>query len=64
MQQYGSPAADVGSARAANAPVVVYAHGYTDTAPELLSADAVFGHFNELPDLAFRLLNPQPTPRA
>jgi phosphoglycolate phosphatase len=60
----GDSAADVGSARAASAPVVVYAHGYTDTAPELLGADAVFGHFNELPDLAFRLLGPQPTPRA
>jgi len=49
---------DVGTARAANAPVAIYAHGYTDTAPALLGADAVFNHFEELPDLAFRLLGP------
>lgn len=55
---------DVASAKAANAPVAVYAHGYTDTAPGLLGADAVFNHFDELPDLAFRLLGLQPTPRA
>jgi phosphoglycolate phosphatase len=52
----GDSASDVGSAKAANAPVVVYQHGYTDTAPELLGADAVFGHFDELPGLAARLL--------
>lgn len=55
---------DVASAKAANAPVAVYAHGYTDTAPGLLGADAVFNHYDELPDLAFRLLGLQPTPRA
>src|SRR5690606_11396899 len=54
---------DVLSARAANAPVAIYAHGYTDTAPELLGADAVFGHYDELPDLAVRLAGLQPTPR-
>jgi phosphoglycolate phosphatase len=54
---------DVLSAKAANAPVAIYAFGYTDTAPELLGADAVFKHFDELPDLAARLLRPQPTPR-
>jgi phosphoglycolate phosphatase len=59
----GDSSTDVGSARAASAPVVVYAHGYTDTAPELLGADAVFSHFDELPGLASRLLGPQPTPR-
>jgi phosphoglycolate phosphatase len=54
---------DVAAAKAANAPVAVYAHGYTDTAPALLGADAVFNHYNELPDLALRLLGPQPMPR-
>ncbi len=48
---------DVRTAKAAGAPVVVYAYGYTDTAPDLLGADAVFTHFTELPDLAVRLLN-------
>jgi len=47
---------DVRTARAAGAPVAVYAFGYTDTAPDLLGADAVFTHFTELPDLAVRLL--------
>lgn len=47
---------DVLSAKAAGAPVAVYAYGYTDTAPELLGADAVFTHFTDLPDLLVRLL--------
>lgn len=59
----GDSANDVQSARAAGAPVAVYAYGYTDTAPDLLGADAVFKHFEELPDLAVRLLNYQPIPR-
>ena len=59
----GDSTYDVASAKAAKAPVAVYAHGYTDTAPELLGADAVFKHFDELPDLAARLLRPQPMPR-
>ena len=54
---------DVASAKAANAPVAIYAYGYTDTAPTLLGADAVFSHYDELPALAARLLSPQPTPR-
>ncbi|MBI1358788.1 MAG: phosphoglycolate phosphatase [Alphaproteobacteria bacterium] len=59
----GDSAADVGTARAAGAPVAIVSFGYTDTAPELLGADAVFGHFDELPDLAVRLLkSDQPTP--
>jgi phosphoglycolate phosphatase len=52
----GDSAADVGSAHAANAPVALVSFGYTDTAPELLGADAVFSHFDELPDLARKLL--------
>lgn len=59
----GDSSYDVQSAKAAGAPVAVYAFGYTDTAPDLLGADAVFKHFDELPDLAVRLLNSQPTPR-
>jgi phosphoglycolate phosphatase len=53
----GDSSYDVQSARAAGAPVAVYAYGYTDTAPDLLGADAVFKHFDELPDLAIRLLS-------
>jgi len=53
----GDSAADVGSAKAAGAPVVVVSFGYTDTAPALLGADAVFTHYSELPGLAARLLN-------
>jgi phosphoglycolate phosphatase len=49
---------DVLSARAAGAPVAVYAYGYTDTAPDLLGADAVFTQFTDLPDLLVRLLKP------
>jgi phosphoglycolate phosphatase len=52
----GDSAADVGSARGAGAPVALVAFGYTDTAPELLGADAVFTHFDELPELARKLL--------
>jgi phosphoglycolate phosphatase len=59
----GDSAADVGSARAASAPVIVVSFGYTDTAPELLGADAVLNNYTDLPDLAVRLLVPQPTPR-
>jgi phosphoglycolate phosphatase len=59
----GDSASDVGTARGADAPVALYGHGYTDTAPELLGADAVFSHFNELPDLAARLLQCHPMPR-
>ncbi len=59
----GDSSNDVQSAKAAGAPVAVYAYGYTDTAPDLLGADAVFKHFDELPDLAVRLLNYQPIPR-
>ena len=51
---------DVLSAKAAGAPVAVYAFGYTDTAPDLLGADAVFTQFADLPDLLVRLLNRQP----
>jgi len=62
---YGEPAKsvmvgdsvnDVLSAKAAGAPAAVYAHGYTDTASELLGADAVFTQFTDLPDLLVRLL--------
>jgi phosphoglycolate phosphatase len=48
---------DVLSAKAAGAPVAIYAYGYTDTAPDQLGADAVFTQFTDLPDLLVRLLN-------
>ena len=53
----GDSSNDVLSAKGAGAPVAVYAFGYTDTAPDLLGADAVFTHFTDLPDLLVRLLN-------
>jgi phosphoglycolate phosphatase len=59
----GDSSNDVNSAKAAGAPVLVYGHGYSDTAPELLGADAVFYHYDDLPGLAARMLSPQPTPR-
>lgn len=59
----GNSSNDVQSAKAAGAPVVLYAYGYTDTAPDLLGADAVFKHSDDLPDLAVRILNYQPIPR-
>ena len=49
---------DVLSAQNAGAPVAVYAFGYTDTAPDLLGADAVFTQFTDLPDLLVRLVTP------
>jgi phosphoglycolate phosphatase len=55
----GDSAADVGSAHGANAPVALVSFGYTDTAPELLGADAVFSHFDELPGLTRKLLAPK-----
>ncbi len=59
----GDSVFDVLSARAAGIPVAVHACGYTDTAPDLLGADAVFTQFTDLPDLLVRMLAPQPTPR-
>ncbi len=47
----GDSTNDVQSAKAAAAPAVVYAHGYTEIAPANLGADAVFDHYNELPAL-------------
>jgi phosphoglycolate phosphatase len=52
----GHSVADVGSAKAAGAPVALVSFGYTDTAPELLGADAVFTHYDDLPDLTVSLL--------
>lgn len=49
---------DVLTAKGAGAPVAVYAFGYTDTAPDLLGADAVFTQFTDLPDLLVRLITP------
>jgi phosphoglycolate phosphatase len=59
----GDSSNDVQSAKGAGAPALVYAYGYTDTAPDLLGADAVFTHYDDLPGLVVRLLRGQPTPR-
>lgn len=53
----GDSAPDVDSAKAAGAPVAIVDFGYTETAPALLGADAVFSHYAELPDIVLRLLN-------
>lgn len=52
----GDTDADAISAREAGAPVALVAFGYTETAPALLGADAVFSHYLELPEIALRLL--------
>ncbi|HEV7689462.1 MAG TPA: phosphoglycolate phosphatase [Hyphomonadaceae bacterium] len=56
----GDSSNDVNSAKAAGAPVLVYGPGYSDTAPELLGADAVFYTYADLPDLAVRMLRQVP----
>jgi phosphoglycolate phosphatase len=52
----GDSAADVGAARAAGAPSIVIAHGYTEIAPAQLGGDHLIEHMDELPPLALRLL--------
>jgi phosphoglycolate phosphatase len=52
----GDTSADVRSAQDAGAPVIAVEFGYSDTAPEELGADALIGHFRELPATAARLL--------
>ncbi len=50
----GDNANDVGTARAAGIPVIVRAGGYTYVPTAELGADAMFGHFAELPPLLDR----------
>ncbi|MBL8550245.1 MAG: HAD-IA family hydrolase [Hyphomonadaceae bacterium] len=52
----GDSAADVSTARGAEAPVILVTFGYTDTPPDMLGADALISHFSELPAAAGRLL--------
>lgn len=52
----GDTDADAISAREAGAPVALVGFGYTETAPALLGADAVFSHYHELPEITLRLL--------
>lgn len=47
----GDGAADVGAARAAGVPVLLYTGGYCDVAPETLEADAAFADWSDVPDL-------------
>jgi phosphoglycolate phosphatase len=47
---------DVLSAKGAGAPVVAVTFGYTAIPPHELGADAVIDHFDQLPDIAARLL--------
>jgi phosphoglycolate phosphatase len=52
----GDSITDVNAARNAHVPVIVTSFGYTDTAPADLGADALIDHFDQLPELAIRLL--------
>jgi phosphoglycolate phosphatase len=54
----GDASPDVGAARAAGIPVVVRDSGYGTQTASALGADAVFAAFEELPDLARRLVPP------
>ena len=52
----GDSEADVGTARNANAPVILVSFGYTEIAPEDLSPDAIINHFRDLPETILSLL--------
>ncbi|MCG8442531.1 MAG: HAD-IA family hydrolase [Caulobacterales bacterium] len=52
----GDSGTDVAAARAAGAPVVVMAHGYSETPLDALGADAVVDGFAELPATVAALL--------
>ena len=52
----GDSEADVGAARNAGVPVVAVSFGYCDGPVEALGADALIHGFDELPDVAERLL--------
>ena len=54
----GDSLPDASAARGAGVPVVLVSFGYTETPAAELGADAVFAHFDELPDVAGRLLGP------
>ena len=53
----GDSISDVLAARNAGVPVVVTSFGYTDTPAAELGADALIGHYTELPAIARRLLS-------
>jgi len=46
---------DAGAARAAGVPLVLMRYGYARVDPESLAADALVGHFAELPEALARL---------
>ncbi len=52
----GDSAPDVAAARGAGVPVVLVSFGYTETPAAELGADAVIDHFDQLPEVARRLL--------
>lgn len=52
----GDSGADTAAARAAGAPCVVVAYGYTETPPAGLGGDALIARFEELPAVVRRLL--------
>lgn len=52
----GDAATDAGAARAAGAPLVLVSFGYTEIPAADLAPDALIDHFDELPEVAERLL--------
>ncbi len=56
----GDTIADVAAARAAGAPCIVVAFGYSDVAAESLGADVLLRHFSDLTPICRRLLAARP----
>ncbi|MEQ1618023.1 MAG: phosphoglycolate phosphatase [Terricaulis sp.] len=56
----GDTIADVAAARAAGAPSIIVAFGYSDVAAESLGADALLRHFSDLTPICRRLLAARP----
>ena len=58
----GDSRTDYDAARAAGVPVVLVTFGYTEIPVGELGADALIDHFDELPQIAHRLLTACPAP--
>lgn len=55
----GDSATDIRTARAAGVPAIVVTFGYTEIPVADLGADRIIGHFDELPDAVFDLVQRQ-----
>ena len=56
----GDSTADVGAARGAGVPVIVYRYGYSDVGADQLGADVVLDRFSDLAPACRRLLAARP----